>query len=114
MLTPSISDPLADLLFDPLAPAEPFIGTETDRHGNEVVPPNFFQLKHAQREKDNTFKRLWNEIQLAGIDWEEFIAYVDSNPQSDGDKLRKHRLRNANIKKNVEALKAGRKRAGLK
>lgn len=101
-------------LLDPFAPSEPFIGVESDRHGNEITPPNFFQLKHAEREKMNTYTRLWNEIQLANIDWDDFIAWIDTNPPSEGDKLRKHRLRNATIKKNLNQLKEGRKKAGLK
>lgn len=81
-------------------------GNQThDVHGSPIVPPNYYQLKHAAKEKEQNLARIYQIIALSGIPWEDVVKYVESDPPTTGDRVQRHRHRAAKMRIAQENLK---------
>lgn len=82
-----------------------------DVHGSPIVPPNHYQLKHAEKQKQIALERIYAAIAASGIPWEDVVEYVESDPPTQGDRVQRHRYRAAKIRINQENAKRGLERA---
>ena len=75
-----------------------------DEFGSRIVPPNYYQLKHAAKEKLQNLQRIYAVIAASNIPWEDIVEYVESDPPTSGDQVQRHRVRAAKIRKNQAHL----------